>query len=50
LGEKEWAKGILIEIGRWSDPRSGRVDQAHLGAKAAGTRERAGEVRAPVHG
>ena len=47
MGAKSGEKGILIEMGRWSDPRSGRTDQAHLGAKAEGARLRSGEVREP---
>ena len=47
MGEKSEERGILIEIGRWYDPRSGRTDQTHLGAKVEGARARSGDVREP---
>ena len=40
--------GIVIEIGRRSEPRSGRICHENLEAIWSGTRERSGEKRFPV--
>ena len=43
-----WRKGRTISMGRWSEPRPGRVRHSQWGARDAGANEISGEERLPV--